>query len=126
MSTSEIILAEKPILPVFQFKPQALQLRDAALAGASLILLDTYHEPVSRPFEYAFVKHLRAIRLDRRHHARVRCEVAGHRLEQPVREELLVSAEARSLQLSLEPERCREVRQLARNEEDRVREADGL
>ena len=32
-----------------------------ALAGASLILLDTYHEPVSRPFEYAFVKHLRAL-----------------------------------------------------------------
>lgn len=37
MSNSEIILADKPQLPVFQISPAALAVRDHALAGASLI-----------------------------------------------------------------------------------------
>ena len=37
MSTTEIILAEKPNLPPVQISPAALALRDQALAGASLI-----------------------------------------------------------------------------------------
>jgi len=37
MNNSELIIADKPTLPVFQIAPAALQLRDAALAGAALI-----------------------------------------------------------------------------------------
>ena len=37
MSTAEIILADKPILPPISISPAALALRDQALAGASLI-----------------------------------------------------------------------------------------
>lgn len=37
MSTTEIILADKPVLPPISISPAALALRDQALAGASLI-----------------------------------------------------------------------------------------